>query len=196
MHVVRFLLPFLILATVTMPRCPAWARVLEPVSWSISMLDHGDGEGDLIFRADIDDGWYVYSQQLTGDMGPIPTTLAFDTLGRGIDRCSDQTGAKEIEGHDEMFDMEVKKFKGHALFTQRVRLSDPTLPITGRLDYMSCDDSRCIFPDPVYFQVVPAEDHAFDGLRSLRKAAPEGCHRRRPVSWTIVPNDLGADGGV
>ncbi|MCB0788792.1 MAG: hypothetical protein KDB75_05795, partial [Flavobacteriales bacterium] len=60
-----FLLPFLILATVTHAQLPGMGEgSLEPVSWSISMLDHGDGEWDLIFRADIDDGWYVYSQQL------------------------------------------------------------------------------------------------------------------------------------
>ncbi len=190
-----FLLPFLILATVTHAQLPGMGEgSLEPVSWSISMLDHGDGEWDLIFRADIDDGWYVYSQQLTGDMGPIPTTLAFDTLGHvELIGAATETGAKEIKGHDEMFDMEVKKFKGHALFTQRVRLSDPTLPITGRLDYMSCDDSRCIFPDPVYFQVVPAEDrHAFDGLPFTSEGGPGGdAIGDDPVSWTIVPNDLG-----
>ena len=58
-----FLLPLLFLNATLDAQLPgAGDGPLEPVQWSISMMDQGEGEWDLIFRADIDEGWYVYSQ--------------------------------------------------------------------------------------------------------------------------------------
>ena len=52
----------------------------EPVKWSISMVEVEKGSWDLLFRGDIQDGWYIYSQQNFGDMGPLPTSIGFDKL--------------------------------------------------------------------------------------------------------------------
>ena len=59
---------------------PGHEQALEPVKWSISTTAVKDGTWEVSFRADIEHGWYVYSQQSFGEMGPIPTTIAFDTV--------------------------------------------------------------------------------------------------------------------
>ena len=135
---------------------PGVAAVEDPVKWSISMVKVEEGQWDVVFRADIENGWYVYSQQSFGDMGPIPTTIVFDTLPHAtLTGAPSETGEKVIEGLDPNFDdIKVKKFKGYALFTQHLKVIDPTKPITGRLDYQTCDDSKCIFPDPMYFRIA------------------------------------------
>lgn len=154
------------------------------------MVQVEGAQWDLIFRADIIDGWYVYSQQSFGDAGPMPTKLSFDTLAHvSLVGPPTETGAHVVQGHDPVFDMQVKKFKGHALFTQRVTLTDPSAPVTGRLEYMSCDDRACIFPDPVHFRILPSADRAEMGAVPFAQGpAPSD----DPAQWTVAARDLGS----
>jgi thiol:disulfide interchange protein DsbD len=124
----------------------------EPVKWTIATKDLGSGQWEVIFNATIQEGWSVYSQQNYGDMGPWPTSIVVDSLP-GVERlgAAEETGSKVIDGHDVVFDMPVKKFKGSATFTQRLRVNDPAMPITGRFEYMTCDDQMCLPPATVYF---------------------------------------------
>jgi hypothetical protein len=105
---------------------PGTLAPVDPARWSIIVVEVAPGAWDLGFRVDIDPGWYVYSQQSFGDMGPMPTTMLFDTLAHvRSDGAPRESGAQEIQGEDPMFGMVVKKFKGHAVFTQRLQISDP-----------------------------------------------------------------------
>lgn len=146
-----FLLPFLSFATLAQPPGGDMAAP-QPVTWTISSTAVGEGVYEVRFQAAIQEGWSVYSQQNYGDMGPWPTTIAVDSLP-GVERLGavDETGSKVIDGHDPVFDMPVKKFKGSATFTQRLRVNDPATPITGRFEYMTCDDEMCLPPATVYF---------------------------------------------
>lgn len=146
-----FLLPFLSFAALAQPPGGDMAAP-QPVTWTISSTAMGDGVFEVRFQAAIQEGWSVYSQQNYGDMGPWPTTIAVDSLP-GVEHLGsvEETGAKVIDGHDPVFDMPVKKFKGSATFTQRLRVNDPATPITGRFEYMTCDDEMCLPPATVYF---------------------------------------------
>lgn len=164
----------------------------DPVKWSISARQVDAHTWDIQFRGDIEKGWYVYSQENFGDMGPIPTAFAFDTLGYAtLQGGPSETGEHVVEGVDPVFDMKVKKFKGYALFTQRVTTDAPDRPITGRFDYQTCNDQACIFPDPVYFSVLLSEGTG--GMASL--PYPKGGTARpgieEPVTWAIMSEDLG-----
>lgn len=169
-------------------------EVLDPVKWSITS-EQLDGEHwEIAIKGTIEPGWYVYSQESFGEMGPIPTTFAFDTtahytlIGRPV-----ESGGKELLGHDDMFDMKVRKFKGHVLFKQRIKTPEPTKAITGRFDYQACDDGKCIFPDPVYFSVdlskgsaeMAALPYAGAALAAAQQAVEE------PVTWGLRKEDLG-----
>ncbi len=188
MRILRSLLPFLLLlgfGTWLSAQMPG-EQAPEPVKWTISMVKVEEGTWDVVFRADIEHGWYVYSQQSFGDMGPIPTKLAFDTLAHAVPvGTPGETGEKVVQGHDPNFDMEVKKFKGYALFTQRIKVTDPAQPITGRLDYQTCDDSKCIFPDPLYFRVTLSADKGeFGALPFTGTTAPPA--EEEPVKWSLT----------
>jgi thiol:disulfide interchange protein len=124
----------------------------EPVKWTIATKDLGAGQWEVVFSATIQEGWSVYSQQNYGDMGPWPTSIVVDSLP-GVERlgAAEETGSKVIDGHDVVFDMPVKKFKGSATFTQGIRVSDPATPITGHFEYMTCDDEMCLPPATVYY---------------------------------------------
>ncbi len=49
----------------------------NPVKWAFTAKDAGNCQVDLIFTANIEDGWCTYSQFLESEDGPIPITLTF-----------------------------------------------------------------------------------------------------------------------
>jgi thiol:disulfide interchange protein len=192
----RSLLAFLLLlqTVIAGAQLPGHEQALEPVKWSISTTAVKDGTWEVSFRADIEHGWYVYSQQNFGDMGPIPTTIAFDTLAHAIPSGAPQeSGEKMIQGLDPNFDLEVKKFKGFAVFKQLLTITDPTLPVTGRLDYQTCDDSKCIFPDPLYFRIVPASGAGEFAALPFKGGAGAIGGASEPVNWELTTERI-ADG--
>ncbi|MBS1580849.1 MAG: thioredoxin family protein [Bacteroidetes bacterium] len=180
-----------LLATAQLPGAAAPAAI-DPVKWSISTKQVDARTWDILFRGDIEHGWYVYSQESFGDMGPLPTVFAFDTLAHvTLQGRPSETGAQVLEGVDPVFDMKVKKFKGHALFTQRVVTDAPDKPITGRFDYQTCDDKACIFPDPVYFSVMLSQGAGDLGSLPFPKGGKAKPGIEEPVTWAVLSEDLG-----
>ena len=60
--------------------------------------------------------------------------------------------------YDPNFDMEVKSFEGTVSWALEVRWQgEAPDQIEGLLTYMACDDSKCIFPPDVEFQLSPSE---------------------------------------
>ncbi len=166
----------------------------DPVKWTIQ-LNHVQGPlWDVVFRADIAKGWYVYSVKNFGDMGPMPTAIAFDTLPHvAMAGAIAETSSHVLEGMDPMFDMNVKKFKVDALFTQRISVTDPKAPVIGRLDYQTCDDTKCNFPDPLYFRIVLADAKAEFGplaFSSGQQLVTAGASSD-PVTWNLATTKKG-----
>lgn len=173
----------------------------DPVKWTITASNVGPDAWDIIFTATADKGWYVYSQQHFGEMGPMPTTFAFDTLPTfTLEGGTSEKGTHVKEGMDPVFEMKVKKFAGQAVFTQRIRTTSPESPVTGRFDFMTCNDEACIFPDPVYFSVIPSTGGATMGALPVKAAAMavqanNGPGQEQgilePVKWAISAQELG-----
>ena len=141
----RYLTPFILLLTLSLN-----AQVLDPVKWSFDQKHIDGNEFELIFKASIDEGWTIYSQYLTSDDGPVRTSFfydegAFEKIGK-----TKEEGPKK-EGYDKIFEMDVIKFYKKATFTQRVKVSDYSKPITGYLEFMTCDATRCLPPTEVDF---------------------------------------------
>ena len=127
--------------------------MLEPVTWQVTSTKIGDQLYRLDAKADVEDGWYIYSVDLADD-GPIPTRFAIDSLDHvTLQGGVTEKGKKTIEGFDPIFEVHVKKFKGYAIYSQEIRVTDPSKHVTGIIEYMACDDERCIFPDPLPFDL-------------------------------------------
>ena len=124
------------------------AQVLEPVKWETSVEKISDTEYQLISKATIDDGWHLYSQVVPQD-GPIPTTFTYDDSD-GQFKIIGNTS--EEEGHtidDPVFQMEIKFFEKSATFKQKVTVSEDVASIDAFVEFMVCDDSRCLPPTEV-----------------------------------------------
>ena len=127
------------------------AQIFTPVSWTFSHERLSDNEFELSFTANIDEGWYIYSQSLSDD-GPVPTEFTFQK-SNNYKLLGDVIEEKAKEEYDPNFDMMLKFFKDKTTFKQRVSLEDISKIITikGEIYYMTCDDKQCLPPDLVEF---------------------------------------------
>ena len=132
---------------------PVSAQIFDPVHWAQSYRKLEDQKYELTLKARIDEGWTIYSQELEGD-GPIPTTFSF-TPGAHYSLVgkTKETGDRHA-GYDKIFEMEVVKYTTEAIFTQIVKVTDPGKPIEGWLEFMTCDQERCLPPKQVDFSFV------------------------------------------
>lgn len=138
----------------------------DPVTWSLDMEKISDTEYDLNFTAKVAKGWYIYSQHNDSEDGdgPIATSFWLDEGAKGelVGKAAEESEHK-IDGHDKVFDMNVIKFKEEVMFSQKINVEDATKELSGYLEFMSCDDSKCLPPAEVPFRVTPASLTALIG---------------------------------
>lgn len=130
----------------------AISQNLNPVKWTFEAVDAGNQEFDLILTAQIDKGWYVYSQKLPDD-GPIPTSISLmSTEGITLLGEAKEEGHKK-EGRDEMFDMYIVKYSDSLKLSQRIKLASGVKKVSGSVTFMTCDNNRCLPPKDVLFSL-------------------------------------------
>ena len=128
------------------------AQILDPVKWKFETKQISGDVHELIMTATIDEGWTIYSQYLESDDGPVATAFEFDKgahYSREGKVQEDKLNRKEL--HDPVFDMKVVKFAHQAIFRQKVKLNDYSKPITGYVNFMTCDKEKCLPPKDVDF---------------------------------------------
>lgn len=162
------------------------AQNLDPVSWSYSLEELGENTYMLEFKADIDEGWTVYSQ-FTNDEGPVPTSINFESEGVVKEGESEEKGHKK-EGYDKLFGVDVIKFLADESFIIRQKLvtEEGVNLIGGYLTYMTCNDEMCLPPTDVEFSFDLADlgaDQADDDKGGILE----------PVKWRFEIEDLGSD---
>ena len=131
----------------------SFGQMYDPVQWSFSSESLGNNEYNVIFKADIEAGWHVYSQNIA-DGGPVPTSFIF-TESSDYERVGVVTESESIVLNDPVFDMELRFFEKEAIFIQKVKvLGKEPVTVKGELEYMVCNDGQCLPPTPVEFDVT------------------------------------------
>lgn len=145
-----------LLALVVLLANTAFAQILTPVkwTWAAEPLPLAKGKYKLVFKAKIDKGWHLYSQELKDaeDGGPIPTQITFDVKNNDIEYIgkTSEKGGKMHSGFEPLFGMNVKYFEDEMICEQIVKVSKDML-VTGSIYYMSCNDRTCTSPSEIQF---------------------------------------------
>ena len=163
--ILSFLISFLIVA-------PLWGQMYDPVKWSFNVVVVNENEVDLVIHADIEEGWYVYSQD-AGD-GPISTSFAFFDNDK-LELIGSVTEGEAIEDYDPNFEATLRFFKSEADFIQRIKLltQDTTL-IKGEFEFMVCNKGMCLPPEWVDVELVlPAAQIAAEESKGFTSKASE-----------------------
>lgn len=122
------------------------AQFANPVTWSYDWKALGGNEYELVFTAEIEEGWKIYSQYLESDEGPIRTSFHYDNPDAIELIGKNEESGKISKAYEPLFDMEIISIKEKATFRQKIRLLDDSQPLTGYLEYMSCNDETCTPP--------------------------------------------------
>ena len=128
------------------------AEVLTPVKWNISTQKVSDTEVIITYKATIEEHWHLYSQHI--DMAPPATTFEFEK-NAGYELIGEVIESKSIEEFDKNFDMILRYFSHEATFTAKIHLlTSEKVVVKGSLNYMVCDDTRCLPPTDEEFEFV------------------------------------------
>ncbi|MBN2485033.1 MAG: thioredoxin family protein [Bacteroidales bacterium] len=150
-----------------------FAQVLEPVKWQNSIKQTGEKDFEIVFKAEIDKGWHLYGLNIP-EGGPVPTSFnfepdgAFELLGPAIPTIKPQ------KVFDNTFGMDLELFDGTVAFKQKIKLTGNKATIKGFIEFMSCDDSRCLPPASKNFEFsAMAASKAAQPLPATDKTGPE-----------------------
>lgn len=180
----------LILTTFIFSLQSSFTQILDPVKWEFASKRVGDNEFDLIYTAKIQDGWYLYSQYLEGDDGPIPTSFYYESENFKKVGKNEESKENRKEGHDPMFDMNIVKYSKKATFTQRVKLTDASQPVMGYLEFMTCDDTRCLPPKEVDFSFDLKPEKAEEEMTEIAEGSPETAEKSVENEEAIPMTDV------
>lgn len=118
----------------------------DPVNWSYETKKKSAGVYEVVITAELDQTWHLYSQN-TGKGGPLPTKIVFKA-----NPLITKTGVVKEVGHlekiyDKNFKTDVLYYSDKVQFVQTVKVKgNAKTNIAGTVEYMVCDDSRCLPP--------------------------------------------------
>lgn len=157
------------------------SQVLEPVKWRFTTENLGNDEFNLVFIAEIEPRWHLYSQDIP--MSPPATTFTFEK-SEGYELIGKVTESKSVEQYDPNFEMTLKFFSQEATFKQKVKLvQGQSVVVKGNVEFMSCDDTRCLPPAEESFS-FSLQSSGSAGRPFSGPGAAQG--PLDPVKWTYA----------
>lgn len=116
--------------------------------WSVSSKAVSDNVFELTFKANIEDGWHIYT--IDNAYNPIVIDFA-DSPEYSLEGTLNQvTEPTEFKGEKVFFDS--------VTITQLVRLTGSEAMVTGEVSWSGCDDRFCAAPETWEFSVPLAAD--------------------------------------
>lgn len=125
----------------------------NPITWTTKAEKINENEYKLNLIGKIQEGWYIYSQYLPSDDGPVRTTIDFEKDGFELIGKTEETGNKK-EGFDEMFAMNVIKFSKEIVFSQKIKLSSNVKNVKTTITFMTCNNEICLPPKDVNLNIL------------------------------------------
>lgn len=172
----------------------------DPVSWSQEVKQVSEEEYELILRASIDEGWYVYSQH-TPEGGPLPTEFTYLQAGDTFELLGPTTESETETAYSDIFEVDETFFKKKAEFKQRIKLLDPELTqITLDLFYQVCKEVCIPVEEVFYFSLdggpVLVEEKTLDERSKLLSQGIKVDLKNKQLLTSATRDSQGAASGL
>lgn len=136
------------------------AQIIKPPKWTYTFAQKDAAIGDeveLIFKAEIPIGWYIYSNDFDPELGPTITRVKLKEHA-SFEIVEELFPINPSRKYDDVFEGDVSYFIGQGEFRMRIKVLSAPVVIKGNIDYQMCTDvdGRCIPFD---------EDFEFKGLK-------------------------------
>jgi len=149
----------------------ALAQSENPVKWSHSVSDNGEGRYTVQMKATMADGWHIY------DLGPYEfitaTSLKFEP-SEGVKAVGDLRVLSKVVRHmDDIFGIEIGYFEKEARFEQDFEGEGD---VKVAIEYMACNDTNCTPPaeEEMVVTLGKATDAPKAEVKAVKDAAGEG----------------------
>jgi DsbC/DsbD-like thiol-disulfide interchange protein len=130
----------------------AYAQIEAPVKWSYAAKKISSTEAVVFLRATIQDGWHIYSLNVK-DGGPIKTSFTFNSSSE-YSLVGKPTEPTPVTKYEKAFSMNVTYFEKSVTFQQKIKLKSAKASVVkGKLEYMTCNDMKCLPPEDVDFSI-------------------------------------------
>ncbi|MDB5110164.1 MAG: sugar transporter [Mucilaginibacter sp.] len=130
----------------------AYAQIETPVKWSYAAKKISSTEAVVFLKATIQDGWHIYSLNVK-DGGPIKTSFTF-APSKEYSLTGKPSEPTPVTKFEKAFNMNVSYFEKSVIFQQRIKLKSPNASaVKGKLEYMTCNDRKCLPPDDIDFSI-------------------------------------------
>ena len=129
----------------------AQAQVESHVKWAYAAKKTSATEAVLFIKATVDNGWHIYSQTVK-DGGPVKTSFTF-APSKEYTLVGKTLEPKPITKYEKVFGMNVGYFENSVVFQQKIKLKAGKPVIKGKLEFMTCNDQKCLPPDEVEFSI-------------------------------------------
>ncbi len=130
----------------------AYAQILAPVKWSYAAKKTGANEATVYFKATIDPEWHIYSLNV-GDGGPIKTSFTFSP-SKEFTLDGKVMEPTPIKKYEKSFSMNVTYFENSVIFQQKIKMKAKQTTVKGKLEYMTCNDQKCLPPEDLDFSIA------------------------------------------
>lgn len=130
----------------------AVAQIYNPVKWSVASKKLNDKEAVIFIRANIENGWHIYGLSVP-EGGPIATSFTFSPSASYSLNGKVAAPAPQSK-FEEAFNMQVPFYDKQVIFQQKVKLQKGQTSIKGSVEFMACDQEKCLPPDEYAFTIA------------------------------------------
>jgi DsbC/DsbD-like thiol-disulfide interchange protein len=138
---------------VTMISAVSMAQSSKEVKWAFTSKKIADKTYEVRMTAVVNNGWHIYSQKVGVD-GPIPTAFTFTKNPLVVlDGATNEVG-KVISKNEEVWGGVVRYFENKVEFIQKVKIKGGKTNLAGKVEYMVCNEEKCLPPAETVFSIA------------------------------------------
>ena len=129
----------------------SFAQILEPAKWKVELSNKEAKVGeqiDIVFKAEIEKDWHVYSNDFDPDLGPIVITFEFEE-DASYERIGEVKPINSHKHYDEIWEGEVSYFEKTGEMRQTIKIKSLPLKVAGTFEFQTCSDvsGQCVMGD-------------------------------------------------
>jgi hypothetical protein len=132
----------------------SFAFAQNPVAWTFTTKKIKDKTYEVHMTATIQNGWHLYAQNQPKDAIAQPTSFAFNKNPLlNFDGKVKELGKLE-KYRDDKLDIAANQYSKKVDFVQVVKVKAKVrTAVTGKLEYQTCNDEKCLPPKSVPFSI-------------------------------------------
>jgi len=164
-----FLIPLLQLQAQYFDDGSGDSQMADPISWEASVEKENDSIFTLIFTANLEDGWHLYSQKEADiDIAPIATTFSYNNTEENFELIGETTEPDIEPIYDKVFEADITYFEDEAVFRQQIKVQPESDPeIIAEIYFSVCDDEKCLPPETERFNISLEDNEITAGFTDL-----------------------------